>query len=227
RLRLLSVGRAESYQVAADGSANQPDRVHERGPARGSYAWVAPHEFPAHPGDAFMLVRGTHLVRNPGIPSSRDRLSWNFSGPLRRHSGQVEEEELGTNFARNGDGGFALERETVARMKRSAGNRDGAARDLKPAVAELEGVAYRAARIELCSEQFRVGINLERAVSRVGGGQQMQPVRLVLHCDALLLVLWRNAKLVRKEPDLEQVERLGVRGICFAVAHAGARRHVL
>ena len=51
----------KSYPVAAVWGADQPNRLHERGPARGAHAWAAPHESVAHSGDAHLLVRGAHL----------------------------------------------------------------------------------------------------------------------------------------------------------------------
>jgi hypothetical protein len=91
---------------------------------------------------------GAHLVRYPGIPSSRDRLSQ--ANARRDNQARSKRRNSAPAFTGDGNGGFSLKLETIACLKCSSGNGDGAARNLKPSVAELEGVADGAASVELC-----------------------------------------------------------------------------
>jgi hypothetical protein len=66
-LRLLSVGRADEHQVAADWCARQSDRLYERRPARIAHALDGTHARCNDPGDAGVLSCAADMGGNARV----------------------------------------------------------------------------------------------------------------------------------------------------------------
>jgi hypothetical protein len=83
------------------------------------------------------------------------------------------------------------------------------------------------ARREEARVEPRVAVDRHAPVGRVGRGHEAQAALLVGGAEGLLLVARRDARLGGLQPDLEEVHRVGRRGVELAVGHAGARAHAL
>src|SRR5690606_10469845 len=105
---------------------------------------------------------------------------------------------------------------------------DLAPRDLHPGVAAGgDGVGDAGAGVEGGAVETRVLVDGQRAVRAVRRDEEAQPVLALALVEAPLLVTGRQAGLLGKKPDLEEVQLLALGGVVLAVEDASPRRHSL
>src|SRR6266700_484613 len=182
-----------------------------------------------HP--AFARSRCTCCARacSSGCRARRTRpASLNRCGASRWRSYEIEQQHLGpfAFFEHDLRGVNGLER--VACIERVAVHRDLAARHLHvstPSGRELAACAFRAVeerRVDVC-----ILVDLDRALTAVGRGDQPQPAPLRCGVKMLLLVSRGDSRDVRLDPDLQEVGDAVPGVVELAVHHAFARAHPL
>ena len=83
------------------------------------------------------------------------------------------------------------------------------------------------ALVEEREVERRVLVDGDRPVPAVPGGDEAQLSPPLGDGERLLLVGGLDARLLGDDPDLEEVDRLVMRGVLLAVQDAGARAHAL
>src|SRR5262245_14365771 len=140
---------------------------------------------------------------------------------------QIEQENLGAvSLSNHGELGLVLYRGAIAGIEPLPIRLDRAACDLKPSIATVaQGVCCLFTVIEDRSEQLDILMDDDRAVASFGGTNETQPAALFGIGELLLIVTRSDAFAIGDDPDLQEVNFLGPRGIELAVADAGTGRH--
>src|SRR2546428_536556 len=142
--------------------------------------------------------------------------------------GQVEHQHLGGLQADEAERGLRADGGAVTLPEGLAVERHGAARDLHPSVAlGVELMNHLLVALEQHGVETDILLDGHGRAASPGPGDQAQRALLVQVGDRLLLVARLRAAPLRDDPDLEEMNELGLRGIELAVGHAGARAHPL
>src|SRR5262249_10832188 len=76
-------------------------------------------------------------------------------------------------------------------------------------------------------EDVGVLMDGERTIAAIGRGHESQSPVALFSREGLLLITGGMSHVIWQEPDLIQVDNVGVRGIEFAMTHSRAGRHAL
>src|SRR5258706_7827673 len=116
----------------------------------------------------------------------------------------------------------------VARLQRLSVHFRCAAHEMHvQAPARLRLVRHRFVCVDERGIEIGILVDAHRPVAAVARGDEAQRAALGRVVEMLLLVARLDAALAGLDPDLQEMDRVAVRGVVFAVAHAGARAHAL
>ena len=127
----------------------------------------------------------------------------------------------------DGDFDFLGEGEAVALGHGLAVDGGGAAGELDPGMGVGECVLDLVGGVYPGGVEVGLGVPDEGVVAAVGGGDEVEEVRLLGDGEVALLVGGWDAGCFGEEPELEEVDWLRVRAVVLGVAYAGAGGHVL
>src|SRR5512140_1607938 len=157
-------------------------------------------------------------------PPSRGARPVDSSSPSR----EVEDEYLGVPGRAQLEAGLLAGGGAVALAERGAVQLDAAASHLDPGVAAGgDSEADARPRGELRREDGRVLLDGHGAVAPVARGDEPQPPAELVGPEGLLLVARLRPLALREEPDLEEMDGLGLRVVPLAVGHPGSGAHPL
>ena len=142
---------------------------------------------------------------------------------------QIEQQDLGRVRMRgDGEGRRVFDRCAVAGAQPLAVQIETAAYHLKPGFAAgFERVRHLLTFFNNRSEDRRVLVDRERAVTAIGRDDQPQLSLFLARGEILLFIAGLQPFLLGHQPDLQEMNRRGLRVIELAVVNAGARRHAL
>src|SRR5919108_845011 len=142
--------------------------------------------------------------------------------------GEIEEQGFGRLGGFDLETALVLDGGAIALFEALAVDEQRAARDLEPGdTPRLERMLDALAACQRRRVDGGVLVDRDRAIATVRRGDETEPAAALGVAERLLLVAGRDAGAGRLDPDLQQMDRLGLRCVVLAVGHAGARAHPL